>query len=327
LSLKKRIEKLEKEISDIQKKHSSLLHKFVPALFFCGWLPNQTQEQIEMKKSVQSCYPYCCFNHLVGLPTIKYTDKFGTQVGESQGTPLWDYERDMIKFIEESYYYGQNKCRGAGASEIITVRYMLYKYATTSIQDRKCLLVAGTNIDAACVLMHRIKQLADKIPFIYRFGIPKSDFPTEFYFKCGMILALAANPHVVRSYENVGHVILEESAFWKLLDDTPVLTAAEPHVIKSSAHIVVLSTPNGQRGFFWNKIFNPEVDTKYTKHVLNWREVVDVPVPVVNEKEILRLKEIDPAAYDQEFDNKFLLSGYQAFGPFKEEDFEPEEFE
>ena len=154
-----------------------------------------------------------------------------------------------------------------------------------------------------------------------------SDFPTELYFNCGMILALGANPHVVRSYENVGDVVYEESAFWTLLDDEPVLTAGEPHVIKSSANIIVLSTPNGQRGFFWTKCFNPEVKSKYTLHVLNWREVVDVPIPVVNEKEILRLKEIDPAAYDQEFDNKFLLSGYQAFGPFKEEDFEPEEFE
>jgi len=262
---------------------------------------------------------------LVGLPTIKYEDVLGNQ--ESKGIQLWPYEKKMIDLLNQSHYYAQNKCRGAGASEIITVRYMLYKYITTREQDRKCLIVAGINMEAAKVLMHRIKVLADKIPFVYRSGEPSTDFPTKLYFKCGMILALAANPQVVRSYENVGHVILEESAFWKLLDDTPVLTAAEPHVIKSSAHIVVLSTPNGQRGFFWNKIFNPEVNTMYTKHVLNWREVVDVPVPVISKTEVERIKETDPAAYDQEFDNKFLLSGYQAFGPFKEEDFEPEEFE
>jgi len=75
LSLKKRVERLEHLIENTPGK--KYLHLFVPALFYCGWLKNQTEEQTSLKKQVQSCYPYCCFNHLIGLPTIKYEDDDG----------------------------------------------------------------------------------------------------------------------------------------------------------------------------------------------------------------------------------------------------------
>ena len=142
-----------------------------------------------------------------------------------------------------------------------------------------------------------------------------------------MILSIPANPDDIRSYENVGDVILEESAFWKLIDDSPVLLAAEPHVAKSSAHIGVISTPNGRSGFFWNKIFDPESESKYDRHVLNWRKVVDVPIPVISKEEILLTKQGDPSTYDQEFDNQFIISENRAFGDFDEADFMPIDFD
>jgi len=100
--------------------------------------------------------------------------------------------------------------------------------------------------------------------------------------------------------------------------------AGEPHVIKSSAHIGVLSTPKGQRGFFWTRIFDPDVETKYTKHIINWREVVDVLIPIISVEQIKKMEIEDPVTYEQEMDNKFLLSEERGFGDFPEEDFEAE---
>jgi hypothetical protein len=320
LNLKQRIEKLEKLITSIHE--NEFLHRFIPALFYCGWLKNQTEEQILLKNQVQSCHPYCCFNHMIGLPTIKYEDESGNVFGASDGVPLWPYEKEIIDRYENIHYYALNKCRGAGATELLSIRYMAFKYITTRIKDRKCLLIAGTNQDAAKVIMRRIKEICDKVSFVYRIS-PKSETPGEIYFQFGMILSIPANPDDIRSYENVGDVILEESAFWKLIDDSPVLLAAEPHVAKSSAHIGVISTPNGRSGFFWNKIFDPEFQTKYDGHVLNWREVVDVPIPVISKEEILLTKEGDPSTYDQEFDNQFIISENRAFGDFDTADFMP----
>jgi len=79
--------------------------------------------------------------------------------------------------------------------------------------------------------------------------------------------------------------------------------------------------------FFWNKIFNPEIRTKYDRHVLNWREVVQVPVPVISKEEILLTKEGDLSTYEQEFDNQFILSESRAFGEFATADFEPIDFD
>ena len=320
MNLHQRIYKLEKLVAQSFDKTT---HRFIPALFYCGWLENQTEQQTQLKQQIQSCHPYCCFNHLVGLPTIKYEDEFGNVIDQSQPVPLWPYEKQMITRYDKTNYYAQNKCRGAGATELITVRYMAYKYITTPIKDRKCLIVAGTNLDAAKVIMHRIKEICDKIPFVYKVA-PKSSNPAELYFKNGVIMAIPANPDDIRSYENVGDIILEESAFWNLNDDTPVLLAAEPHVIKSSAHIAVLSTPNGRHGFFWNKIFDPEVNSRYDKHVINWRQVVDVPIPIISKDEILRIKQDDLGTYEQEFDNQFTLSENRAFGEFAVGDFEAE---
>jgi len=326
MSLKKRIEKLENTVLEFQEKNIGVLHKFIPALFYCGWLPNQTEKQIQLKKEVQSCKPYCCFNHLIGLPTIKYEDEFGNVIGESKPLPLYEYERKMVDYFEATNFYALNKCRGAGASEVLTIRHMLYKYMTTRTMNRKCLIVGGIRLAESIEYLTRMKELADKVPFMYRV-LPKSQSPIVLVFKLGMIIACPSNPNIVRSYQNVGDVMLEESAFWHLNDDTPILKAAEPHVAKSSAHIGVISTPNGQRGFFWQKIFNPEVNTRYYKHVLNWEEVVDVPIPVLSKEEVLRTKEEDFDTYEQEFDNQFVVSANRAFGDFNVADFEPEEFD
>jgi len=309
-----------------KERPRELKHKFIPALFYCGWLESKTKKEKKIKKDVESCFPYCCFNHLVGLPTIKYEDENGVVVSESKGVPLHPYEQEILNHYEDNNYYALNKCRGAGASELLTIRWMLYKYCITRIKNRLCMIVGGINEKEAVEYLTRMKELADRIPFMYRVA-PKSDTPNVIYLKIGIIRATPANPQAVRSYQNVGDILLEESAFWKLIDDSPILKSAEPHVIKSSAHIGAVSTPNGQSGFFWNKIFNPEVKTKYFKHVLNWRDVVKYEPSVISEVEVEKLRVEDPTTYEQELDNKFLLSENRAFGDFDVADFEPIDFD
>lgn len=286
---------------------------------------HSTKNKKTSKNPLKAANPYCCFNHLVGLPTIKYKNENGNPLGESDPIPLWDYEKEIIFRYEQTNYYALNKCRGAGASELF-IRYLLFKALTTTEQDRKVLFVAGISQQSAQALMYRMKILADKLHFMYR-SKPRSDFPTELLFKKGIVLALPAKASALRLLENVGDIFLDESAYWNLIDDEVVLTAAEPHVVKSNAHIAVVSTPNGQRGFFWNKIFNPDVKTKYDKHTLNWLEVIDVPIPIIDKKEVLKMQAEDPVTYEQELNNQFLLSTEAVFGKFDlEEDYEVEDY-
>lgn len=305
-----------------KRRPLKLPHQFIPGLFFCEWLPRETVEEQYIQQKVYECYPFCCFNHLIGLPTIKYEDENGLPQGESEPIPLWYYEKNILEKYESNNFYALNKCRGAGASELF-IRYFLFKALTTPLQDRKFLIIAGINQDSAQALMYRMKVLADLLPFMYRY-VPHSDSPAVMIFKRGMVLALPAKASALRLLENVGDILIDESAFWNLIDDEVVLTAAEPHVFKSNAHVAAVSTPNGQRGFFWTRIFNPDVNTKYEKHVLNWREVIDVKIPIIDKKAVLKMQTEDPVTYEQELNNQFLLSSEAVFGKFDlEKDYEP----
>lgn len=269
-----------------------------PLTFYCDWLPANNQSEKLWKEKVKKEFPNCCFNHRVGLPTLKYEDEL-----ESQGIPLANYEKRIIHHYKNHLYYAQNKCRGAGATELKTVRHNAHKYVINTIQGRKCMVIAGINQDVANIMLGRIKTLLDRVPEVYLVP-PKSDNPTEIFLKTGgMILSLPARANAIRSFENVGDVDLEESAFWHMVDDGPVLKSAEPHAIKSNARISSITTPNGQRGFVWDKIFNPDVKSKYYKHTINWREVVGIPV--------IKCEELDGLDFDnREFIDKFFTKKY-----------------
>lgn len=244
---------------------------------------------------------------MVGLPTKKFEDDT-----DSGPTPLFSYQKRILNKYRESHYYAQNKCRGAGTSELLTVRWNAFKMMTAKSIGRKSLVIAGVNLDQAKIFMNRIKTLCDKIPKCYLFE-PRSEFPTQIFFKQGgSIWALPASVNAVRSLENVEDVFYEEFAFWKLVDDKPVLKAGEPHVIKSKAHVNLISTPAGKMRFFWENVFDPECSppTKYNKHVLNWREVVGVPEPnpeVLTDMDFSNKPELDKAyikRYDTDLEYK-----------------------
>lgn len=311
----KQAEDREKQLEEAAKALESLEHPYWPALEYCGWLPESTPQERKIKKEVQSCKPYCCYNHRIGLPKIVYEDPETHQQWESDPIELYDYERKIIENYETHRYFGLNKIRGAGISEVLVVRHLSYKYAViNTIKDRKGLVMAGINKKVAVGLLYRIVQLLKPFPFTYR-ELPNEENPDILKFRGGgVIMALPAAINAARGMANVGDVMLDESAFWDLEDDEPVLKAMEPFVAKGKSRLAVFSTPNGQRGFFWTKVFDPEAKTKYFKQELTLEEVKNVPVPVIDIAEAERLKEEDPDLYAQEFGNKFILPSASVFG-------------
>lgn len=249
--------------------------EYIPEFFYCEWIPDHTPELAKVKKKIQKFKPYCCFNHLVGLPTIKYDDE-----RESDPIPFYNYEKRLLDAHLTNNKMATNKCRGAGASELITVRYNAYWYSKFSKPGQRALISAGMSQKHAQVFLGRIKEILDKIPFIYH-EPPNSDEPDEIHIKRGgKINTVPATPNAFRSYQNVTHVDLEESSFWDLIDDKPVLKAVKPLIAKSNTRLASLTTPNGQRGFVWDDIFSPTATTKSWKKVrINWREVVGIPEP------------------------------------------------
>ena len=259
----------------------------VPRIFYCEWLEEDNPQDKRVKHDIQKNYPNCCFNHRVGLPTIKFEndeDDEAANLRSEQPIPLTGLNKRMIQHYHTHRRMSQNKCRGSGSSEILTVRWLTFKYAVlNTIYNHKGIVSAGTRLKSTLEFSKRAKQLLDKIPQVYK-EIPTSDEPTQFRFKTGgQIMYFPASPSAIRGIENVGDIILEECAHWNLTDDVEVYRATEFVYTKTRCHILHLTTPRGKRGFYYDKVWDMEARTNYSRYTINWREVTGLPVRNVEE--------------------------------------------
>jgi len=257
----------------------------IPKRFYCHWnLPTDEIQYdtngIEIKDDLIN--GKCCFNHRVGLPTRKWeTDTGRTEVINVE---LTHFNRRMMNNYFKHSKYSKNKCRGDGTTELLTVRWNVFKYGVLSnVKNRKCVILPGTSSKLSNEISTRIKSLCDKIPQIYRI-IPTSLSPTKFEFKTGGRIELtSATPDANRGYENVGDINQEEIAHWELIDDMPVYYSSEGVYDKTRCHITHNTTPRGKANFYYNLVWSPEANSDYHKHVVNWREVTGVPVQKIED--------------------------------------------
>ena len=265
----------------------------IPRRFYCEWtLPGDEIQYDKGKELVNDPENRCCFNHRVGLPTRKWeTDNASTEVIP---VPLTHFNFRMMNNYFNHKLYSQNKCRGSGASEILTIRYMIFKYGVmNTVYNKKCMVLPGTSSKLSIEFSTRIKAVCDRIPQIYQ-TIPKSIAPTKFIFKTGGRIELtSATVDADRGFENVGDIILEEVAHWDLHNDEGVYYAAQGVHDKTRCHVVHSTTPKNKTGFYFDFIWDKEANSSFDKHITNWREVVGLPVQTIEELQQIWIKEGD----------------------------------
>lgn len=249
----------------------------VPRIFYCEWIDDKKQ-----RETVQRHYPNCCFNHRVGLPTRKWEGD--DENPEEIPVPLNETNRRQIENYEKHKKYSENKCRGSGTTEIITIRWEIFKYAVLNTTfNRKCVIVPGTSGKLTMEISTRIKAILDKIPQVYE-RVPTSNKPMEFAFKNGgRIILTSATADAIRGWENVGDIILEEVAHWDMVDDMPVYNSSQAVHTKTQCHVFHSTTPRQKRGFYYNLVWDETAKSDYYKNVTNWREIVGLPVPLIED--------------------------------------------
>jgi hypothetical protein len=235
----------------------------------------------------------CCFNHQIGLPRIKI-EPF-CEMG------LADYEIDIINLVEKFKLYALNKARGIGATELF-LRWILFKAIHNTIEGRKFLIITGISGELAKNYIQRMTELCRNIPYVI------SKTQDRIVVGKSQIIAMAANPDAIRGYENVGVIFADEAAHWDLLDDDAVLQAIEPHRTKSDAHIIIVSTPNGRRGFFAKIFHNPE-----TQYYTDYRPWYVTEGLLIDRAEVEKIVKEDYYRFEQEYNCKFLTTKYSAF--------------
>ncbi len=253
----------------------------VPRRFYCHWMLPGDEIQYDEKGKELKDDPnkQCCFNHRVGLPTRKWESDI---LPNAEIIPV-ELTRFNFRVMKNYFLHrklSRNKCRGSGDSEILTIRYMIFKYGVLDTEkNRKCIILPGTSSKLSDEFSTRIKAVCDKIPQIYR-RVPTSDKPKEFVYKTGgRIILTSATPDADRGFENVGDIDLEEVAHWELIDDMPVFYASEGVYEKTRCHIIHSTTPRGKANFYYNLVWSPDATgDDYYKHLTNWREIVGLPV-------------------------------------------------
>ncbi|MCH7561497.1 MAG: hypothetical protein IIC67_09090 [Thaumarchaeota archaeon] len=258
----------------------------IPKRFYCHWkLPSDEIQYDENHKEIIDDYEngQCCFNHRVGLPTRKWESDAGKV--EVIVVELTHFNRRMMQNYFKHRKYSKNKCRGDGTTEIKTVRWNIFKYGILdNVKNRKGVIMPGTSSKLTNEISTRIKAICDKIPQIYMGGIPNSIAPVKFHFKTGGRLELtSATPDADRGYENVGDIDQEEVAHWDMVDDKPVYYASEGVHDKTRCHIGHNTTPRGKDNFYYELIWAPEATSDFFKHIVNWREVVGLPVEKIED--------------------------------------------
>jgi hypothetical protein len=292
----------------------------IPRRFWCHWkLPiDEIQYGIDGKELIDDPNNQCCFNHRVGLPTRKWETDMGNV--EVIRVFLTHFNRRTIINYNKHKKYSKNKCRGDGTTEILTVRWNVFKYGVMNIvKNHKGVIMPGTSSKLTNEFSTRIKALCDKIPQVYMGGVvPTAISPTKFHFSTGGRLELtSATPDADRGYENVGDINQEENAHWELHDDKPVFYASEGvyryHHDKEYKHWYDTFDKYGVKVFWDNGKLIPI------------EEIIDIPVPLLDINAIILGSQTDRSHYDQEHDNEFISTSNIALGEFAVADVEPDD--
>ena len=253
----------------------------VPRRFWCHWLlpGDEVQRDRNGREIVDDVTGgACCFNHSVGLPERQWD---GT---ETIRVELTGFNLRMMENYHKYRKYSMNKCRGSGATEVLTIRWMVFKYGVLR-NPQKCIIMPGTSSKLSNEISLRVRGVCDRIPQIYH-DIPQGIKPTEFRFRGGgRIVLTSATPDAVRGWEGIGDIVLEEVAHWDMVDDMPVYYATEGVHEKTRCHVVHSTTPYGRRGFYYDLVWSPEATSDYFRHVVNWREILGLPVMRIEDLE------------------------------------------
>jgi len=277
-----RLEKLEKGF-----KHKSIKLNLEKLGFYCG------------KKNSK---PDCCFAHVIGLPEHPAT---------FQPMKLMPYQVDLADVIHKGRHqkFHINKARQIGVTEIILriIQYLCFN----RYSGGKIMIIAGTREKTTKKIMSRFKQLFRNIEDVIE------DNSNDLYLKLTNgteIEGLPSNSDAIRGDTKIKCILVDEAAHFKLIDDSVIMDAIRPIVKSNKADLFLVSTPNGQRGFFY-EINNEEND--YYKIQLPYTEALGW---IYSEEEMAEELSSTDVDADQEYRCQFTTSKSSVWGIVEEAD-------
>jgi len=237
----------------------------------------------------------CCLTHLVGLPEHPHTH-----------TPMrfMLHQENFVLAMDKSRQrkIHVNKSRQIGYTEIVLRKiqhFCLTKYAGGHVR-----FITGVRIETAKLLMSRFRKLFDNIREVV---LNENDL--EMTLTNGThILALPSTSGAIRGDTKINCIFIDEAAHFGRIDDSIVMDAIHPIVFTNKSDVVMISTPNGPKGFFY-KIDKDENDYFKIKENI-WCGIPNIYTKEAAEAELKRT-DID---IDQEYLNQYTTGKDSIFG-------------
>jgi hypothetical protein len=206
---------------------------------------SEEEHQIEHAKKGD----LCCFQHAIGLPV-----KHGITHG------LYDYQKlvfDTI-FQEDGSIKDRHtailKASGIGISEEVLriVAWLCTK--DNALAGSQICLITGPRIDLSVALMERLKKLFYERNLISAFESKETvAMINNVRVECYPSHHLSS----MRGISNVSMIVADEASFFLTNEQNELRDTIERYIGKSSAYIILLSTPN-KPGDLMQEIFSEE---------------------------------------------------------------------
>lgn len=197
----------------------------------------------------------CCFNHWVGLPK-----RWGKR------HPLYKYQEEILDKLKTERYLWILKAPKLGITELF-LRFSLWKaLIDESWKDGQVAVIVATKSDEAETLIERTKEMLKN-----KVNVENDGHQNKREFKVNTVLFKihsADNIDSVRSKTNMRMIIIDEAAFFRMIEQSRVREAVEHYIAASDLYIVFISTagesPEGvmyeiqeEENSIYHKIFLP----------------------------------------------------------------------
>jgi phage terminase large subunit-like protein len=160
----------------------------------------------------------------------------------------YGYQKTLVELIGKHHTTVIAKTRQLGITETIA-NYFLFKACTND--GYLAVIFSKTQSDTSNIA----KRIRRQLDSLYEYIEPITDSLTDIELSNGgRILFRNSTPNGARGLESVSDILYDESAFADEIEEIYKSSIPCTTVVGKDARIVILSTPNGQSGWFWDKL-------------------------------------------------------------------------
>lgn len=194
----------------------------------------------------------CCFWHFIFYPN-------GGPERDDIYHPCYEYEHKMLESLEKNRCLAVFKATGLGITEFVLLWALWKCYTDSFFLDKDIIIVTGPNVDLAKGLIRRCKRfISARLDYVDNgeYGLTVNSARIRCY--------PSNNIHSARGIPKVSLFFGDESAFFKIKDDSTIQTVGERYIGKSNSYVIWVSTAGEQTAGFFYDILN-EKNSIYTK--------------------------------------------------------------